>query len=95
MKFELNSASGTEECYVIRRVNNKWISQTLKFKDIKSVNVSLETETISTISGENHEIRTWYVEIDTLEELLELKNEVCSDLVINNDSIIIYDDCLE
>lgn len=37
----------------------------------------------------------WFIRIDTLEELIELVREVKSDLIFDEDSIVIHDDYME
>lgn len=93
MKFELTAVSRNGCCRVSRRLSNgKYDISLLHFKDIKSVNVYSETSVYETLRGEKHKISTWYVDINTLEDLLNLENEVNNRLIIDNEEIIIYDD---
>jgi hypothetical protein len=39
--------------------------------------------------------RKWFIEIDTLEDLMALRERVGDDLVLGGDSITIYDDYME
>lgn len=96
MKFELTAASRNGCCRVSRRLSNgKYDISLLHFKDIKSVNVYSETSVYETLRGEKHEISTWYVDINTLEDLMNLENEVCHDLIVGSEEILIYDDYVE
>ena len=96
MKFKLSSSRSDEKCNIYRRLKSgKYDCHALYFKDIKSVKTSLETNTYESLSGEHQEISHWYVEINTLEELMALEKEVNSSLVVDAAEIIIYDGYLE
>ena len=41
------------------------------------------------------EVTDWYVDVNTLEELIELRKEVGYDLIFNEDEIWICDDYME
>jgi hypothetical protein len=43
----------------------------------------------------NPKFRIWFIEINTLEELMNLQKEVNSNLIINDGTIEIYDDYRE
>lgn len=96
MKFKLRAASFDDKFgKTVRLSNGKYNFSKVKFKDIKSVHVYLETEVREYPNGHKQEISDWFVDIDTLEDLMALKKEVCHDLIVGSKEILIYDDYVE
>lgn len=96
MKFELRAASFDDEFKkTVRLPDGKYDILKVKFKDIKSVHVYLETEVRECLNGYQQEINTWFVDINTLEDLMALKEEVDHDLIVGIKEIVIYDDYVE
>lgn len=92
MKFELRAVTSGNECrYSIILPNEKYSLCKLKFGDIKSVHAYQETSEYQTILGEKEEISKWYVDINTIEDLVALENEAHNSLIINGGEILIYD----
>lgn len=96
MKFELRAVTSDNECrYSIMLPNEKYTLCRLKFGDIKSVNTYQETSEYQTLLGENKEISRWYVDINTIEDLVALEKETHNSLIVNDGEILIYDDYVE
>lgn len=96
MKFELRAVSFEDEFRkTVRLPDGKYDISKVKFKDIKSVHVYLETEVRECLNGYRQEINTWFVDINTLEDLMALKEEVGHDLIVGIKEIVIYDDYVE
>lgn len=92
MKFELRAVTSDNECrYSNILPNEKYSLCKLKFGDIKSVLAYQEASEYQTILGEKEEISKWYVDINTIEDLVALENEVHNSLIINGGEILIYD----
>lgn len=96
MKFELRAASfGGKFKKTVRLPDGKYDVLKVSFKDIKSVHVYLETEVRECLNGYQREINTWFVDINTLEDLMALKEEVGHKLIIGSKEIVIYDNYVE
>lgn len=61
-----------------------------------SFNERLKDENKPCTNAVLNDAKEWVVEIDTLEDLLAIRNEVSEELVIGlNDTITVYDDFME
>lgn len=96
MKFELRAAYNPEGYrYFTRLPNGKCEYHTILFKDIKSVHVYQETSEYEYPDGEKCQLSKWYVDINTIKELIALEEETHNSLIIDNGEIVIYDDYVE
>lgn len=95
MKFELRSAYSSYQCTASHTVNGRRENHDLHFKDIKSVKSYKEIKEYENFYGDKQVHDIWYVEINTLEELMALQEEVGCELVVGDDEIVIYDGYLE
>lgn len=95
MKFKLRAVSYADKCrYFTRLPNGRYGYCTLDFGDIKSAHVYQETSEYQTINGKKEEISQWYVDIDTIEDLVALEIETNNSLIVNDGEIVIYDGCM-
>ena len=95
-RFELRAASNSEGCrYYTRLPNGKYEYRKVLFKDIKSVHVYQETSEYVYIDVEKYQLSKWYVDINTIEDLISLEEETHNGLIIDNGEIVIYDDYVE
>ena len=95
MKFELRSAYSSYQCTTYHTVNGRRENHDLHFKDIKSVKSYKGIREYENFYGDKQGYDIWYVEINTLEELMALQEEVGCELVVGDDEIVIYDGYLE
>lgn len=71
------------------------ISADYSLEILKVFTTYQETSEYQTLLGESKEISQWYVDINTIEDLVALENETHHSLIVNNGEIVIYDDYVE